>query len=51
MIRDHVRRQLEIALDDFEDAVRPGGRARAGDQVFGQGARAVLRELNEVLAA
>jgi type I restriction enzyme R subunit len=52
MMRDHIATSLEIGVDDF-DAVpfaQEGGLGRAR-QVFGDGLEALLRELNEVLAA
>ncbi len=52
MMRDHVAASLEIAIEDFDDVpfVQEGGLGRAS-QVFGNELPAVLRELNEVLAA
>jgi len=52
MIRDHVATSLEITLNDFDAVpfVGEGGLGKAR-QVFGGELGAILREINEVLAA
>ena len=52
LIRDHVAASMGIDMDDFEYApfAQKGGAGKAS-QVFGERLDAVLRELNEVLAA
>jgi type I restriction enzyme R subunit len=52
MIRDHIAASVEVTLDDFEltPFVDQGGLGRAR-QVFGANLSAVLKEMNEVLAA
>lgn len=52
MMRDHIATSLEVELDDFEltPFTDNGGLARA-TRVFGRDLHALVRELNEVLAA
>lgn len=52
LIRDHVAQSVEIEMEDFDltPFVEQGGLGRAA-QVFGGDLRALLRELNEALAA
>jgi type I restriction enzyme R subunit len=52
MMRDHIAASVEIEVEDFDSApfVQEGGVGRAVE-VFGKELGAVLRELNEVLAA
>jgi type I restriction enzyme, R subunit len=52
MMRDHVATTVEIEVDDFDltPFANEGGLARAS-QLFGKDLRAVVRELNEALAA
>jgi type I restriction enzyme R subunit len=52
MIRNHVAQSLEIDIEDFEltPFVEEGGFGKAA-QVFGPDLRALIDELNEVLAA
>jgi type I restriction enzyme R subunit len=52
MIRDHVAANVEIEVEDFDlnPFAQEGGLGRAA-QVFGKELGAVLKELNEVLAA
>lgn len=52
MMRDHVATSLEMTVEDFDYApfAEAGGRGKAA-QVFGDGLRDVLAELNGVLAA
>lgn len=52
MMKDHIATSAEVEVDDFEltPFTDEGGLARAS-KVFGESLRAVVRELNEVLAA
>ncbi len=52
MMRDHIAASLEMTIDDLDLApfAEEGGLGRAA-QVFGDGLRSLLEELNEVLAA
>ena len=52
MIKDHIATSLEITVDDFENVpfYERGGAAKAYN-VFGDRFKAILDELNEVLAA
>ena len=52
MMRDHIATSLEIDLDDFDltPFANEGGLARVS-KVFGKELTAVVRELNEALAA
>ena len=52
MIRDHVAASVEMTVDDLDYApfAEQGGLGRAA-QVFGDGLRPLLAELNEALAA
>lgn len=52
MMRDHIGTSLEIQVEDLDltPFAEAGGRGKAF-QVFGEGLRAVIGELNEVLAA
>ena len=52
MIRDHVAASVEMTVDDLDYApfAEQGGLGRAA-QVFGDGLRPLLEELNEALAA
>ncbi|MBZ4401595.1 DEAD/DEAH box helicase family protein [Myxococcus sp. AS-1-15] len=52
MMRDHIATSLEVEIDDFDLSpfTNEGGLARAS-KVFGRDLHAVVRELNEVLAA
>ncbi|WP_284667497.1 type I restriction-modification enzyme R subunit C-terminal domain-containing protein [Myxococcus sp. SDU36] len=52
MMRDHISTSLEVEIDDFDLSpfTSEGGLARAS-KVFGKDLHAVVRELNEALAA
>ena len=52
MMRDHIATSLEMTVDDLDYApfAEEGGRGKAAE-VFGEGLRGVLEELNGVLAA
>lgn len=52
MMRDHIAASVDMTLEDLDYApfAEAGGRGRAA-QVFGEGLRQVIGELNEVLAA
>ena len=52
MMRDHVVQSLEVEISDFDltPFVEQGGLGRAS-QVFGKNLAAIVREVNEVLAA
>jgi type I restriction enzyme R subunit len=52
MMRDHVVQSLEVEISDFDltPFVEQGGLGRAA-QVFGKNLAAIVREVNEVLAA
>ncbi len=52
MIRDHIAASVEMTVEDLDYApfAEEGGRGRAA-QVFGEGLRPLLDELNEALAA